>query len=212
MKMRSRFAGCLLLLALAQLGAGAELPPDVRAAIDLKVAEVLRDTGAPGASLAVVKDGAIVYVKAYGDARLGPPPLATAEEMRFSIGSISKQFLAAAILLLSEEGKLSLDDRVVRWLPGLTKAKDITIRQLLSMTAGYSDYWPQDYVMPAMLKPVTAVAILDGWAKNPLDFEPGTKSQYSNTNYVVAGLIAEKAAGQPLFDFLKSRVDRKSVV
>ena len=77
-------------------------------------------------------------------------------EMRYSIGSISKQFTAAAILMLAEEGKLSLDDKVERWLPGLTRANDVTMRQLLSMTSGYQDYWPQDYVMPAMLKPVDA--------------------------------------------------------
>ena len=59
--------------------------------------------------------------------------------MRYSIGSISKQFTAAAILLLAEEGKLSLDDSVARWLPDLTRASDVTIRQLLSMTSGYQD-------------------------------------------------------------------------
>ena len=81
--------------------------------------------------------------------------------MRYSIGSISKQFTAAALLLLAEEGKLSLDDKVIRWLPELTRAGDVTIRQLLSMTSGYQDFWPQDYVMPMMLKPVTAPEIVD---------------------------------------------------
>ena len=202
MRTPTRVFACLLLSAAAALSA-AELPGDARETIDRKVAEVLKETGAPGASLAIVKDGAIVYAKAYGIARLGPPPLPAAESMRYSIGSISKQFTAAAILLLAEEGKVSLDDRVVRWLPGLTRAKDVTIRQLLSMTSGYQDFWPQDYVMPPMRKPVTAEAILERWAKKPLDFEPGTKWQYSNTNYVAAGVIAEKAAGQSLLDFLQ---------
>jgi D-alanyl-D-alanine carboxypeptidase len=65
---------------------------------------------------------------------------------------------------------------------------------MLSMTAGYQDYWRQDYVFPAMLEPTTAQAILDRWARKPLDFEPGTKWQYSNTNYVAAGIIVERAA------------------
>ena len=69
--------------------------------------------------------------------------------MRYSIGSISKQFTAAAILLLAEEKKLSLDDQVGRWLPDLTRASEVTVRQVLSMTSGYQDFWPQDYVMPA---------------------------------------------------------------
>src|SRR5437763_66547 len=126
--------------------------------------------------------------------------------MRYSIGSISKQFTAAAILLLAEEGKLSLDDKVGCWLPDLTRPNEVTIRQLLSMTAGYQDYWPQDYVMPDMLAPVTASAIAQGWAKKPLDFEPGTKWQYSNTNYVIAGMIVQRVAGMPLLEFLQKRV------
>jgi CubicO group peptidase (beta-lactamase class C family) len=182
-----------------------ELPAASRAEIDKAVLEILARSGAPSASVAVVKDGAIVYEHAYGNARLEPLVPATTQ-MRYSIGSISKQFTAAAVLLLAEEGKLSLDDKVVRWLPDLTRAKDITIRQLLSMTSGYQDFWPQDYVMPMMLQPVTPAAIAKGWAQKPLDFEPGTKWQYSNTNYVIAGMIIERAAGQSLMDFLRTRV------
>jgi CubicO group peptidase (beta-lactamase class C family) len=172
---------------------------------DKTVTDLLAKSGAPSASVAIVRDGRIVYEHAYGQARLDPP-LAATPQMRYSIGSISKQFTAAALLLLAEEGKLSLDDKVVRWLPDLTRAKDVTIRQLLSMTSGYQDFWPQDYVMPMMMKPVTPGEILAGWAKIPLDFEPGTKWQYSNTNYVIAGMIAEKVAGMPLLDFLRARV------
>jgi CubicO group peptidase (beta-lactamase class C family) len=126
--------------------------------------------------------------------------------MRYSIGSISKQFTAAAMLLLAEEGKLSLDDRVARWLPDLTRAKDVSVRQLLSMTSGYQDFWPQDYVMPMMLEATTTDEILRVWARKPLDFEPGTEWQYSNTNYVIAGVIVERVAGMPLLDFLRKRV------
>jgi len=172
---------------------------------DKTVTDLLAKSGAPSASVAIVRDGRIVYERAFGNARLDPAMAAT-PQMRYSIGSISKQFTAAAILLLAEEGKLALDDKVVRWLPELTRAKDVTIRQLLSMTSGYQDFWPQDYVMPMMMKPVTPQEILTGWAKIPLDFEPGTKWQYSNTNYVIAGMIAEKVAGMPLLDFLRARV------
>jgi len=152
-----------------------------------------------------VKDGQIVYTKAYGDARLQPQTPAT-PAMRYSIGSISKQFTAAAILLLQEQGKLSLDDKVAKYVPNLTRGNEVTIRQLLSHTSGYQDYWPQDYVMPGMLQPTTAQKILDMWARKPLDFEPGTKWQYSNTNYVIAGVIIEKVAGMPLLRFLQQKV------
>lgn len=192
-------------LAGAPLAAQDALPPATRAAMDQAATAILARTAAPSASLAVVKDGKVAYLKAYGTAVLATKTAAT-PAMTYSIGSISKQFTAAAILLLAEEGKLSLDDPLARWLPHLTRAKDITVRQILSMTSGYQDYWPQDYVMPGMLQPVTAQAILDGWARKPLDFEPGTKWQYSNTNYVIAGQIVEKVSGQPLLDFLRARI------
>jgi D-alanyl-D-alanine carboxypeptidase len=196
--MRIKLTLLVLLLALP-------LAAQDTAAIDKAVADVLAKTGAPSASVAVVKDGKLAYVRAYGQARVEPPMPAT-PQMRYSIGSISKQFTATAVLLLAEEGRLSLDDRVVRWLPELTRAKDVTVRQLLSMTSGYQDYWPQDYVMPMMLEPVTGETITKTWAQKPLDFEPGTKWQYSNTNYVIAGMIVERAAGMPLLDFLQKRV------
>ena len=173
--------------------------------VDSIARQVLQATGAPSASVAVVQAGRLVYAQAYGSAQL-EPPVAARGEMRYSIGSISKQFCATAILLLQQEGKLSLDDPVAKFLPDLTRARDVTIRQLLSHTSGYQDYWPQDYVPLFMLDSVTAQGILERWARKPLDFEPGTQWQYSNTNYVAAGLIVEKASGMPFFEFLRTRI------
>jgi CubicO group peptidase (beta-lactamase class C family) len=155
----------------------------------------------------VVEHGKLVYTHAYGLARLTPPLPAT-PEMRYSIGSISKQFTAAAILLLQEDGKLSLDDTVGKYVPGLTRGNEVTIRQILSHTSGYQDYWPEDYVMTPMLHAESAQQILDTWAKKPLDFEPGTQWQYSNTNYVVAGQIVETVTGHSLMNMLTQRIFR----
>ena len=88
----------------------------------------------------------------------------------------------------------------------MTRAGEVTIRQLLSHTSGYQDYWPQDYVPLFMLDSISAAGILDRWARKPLDFDPGTRWQYSNTNYVIAGLIVEKVTGMPFFEFLRSRI------
>lgn len=185
-------------------GQGA-LPSAQQARIDSVVADTLKATGAPGASIAVVWEGKIAYERAYGSGRLEPPtPAATS--MRYSIGSVSKQFTATALLLLAEEKRLSLDDKVSKWLPNLTRANEVSIHQLLSMMAGYQDYWPHDYVFTAMRQPITARALLDQWARKPLDFDPGAKWQYSNTNYIIAGLIVEKASGMKFFDFLRKRV------
>ena len=167
-----------------------QLPAPLRDDIDKVAREVLGRTGVPSASIAIVKNGQIAYLQAYGDARLDPR-MAARPDMRYSIGSVSKQFTATAILMLAEEGKLSLDDPVGKFLPDLTRANEVTIRELLSHTSGYQDYWPQDYAPPFMLHDVTARDILDRWARKPLDFDPGTKWQYSNTNFVIAGLIAE---------------------
>ena len=175
------------------------------AEVDKAVNDVLAQSGAPSASVAIVKDGKIAYEQAYGLARVEPRTPAT-PAMRYAIGSVSKQFTAAAVLLLVEEGKLSLDDRVVRWFPELTRAKDVTIRHLLTMTSGYRDYWPQDYVMPMMLRDAEPGDILEQWAEKPLDFAPGTKRQYSNTNYTILGLIVERVSGMPLMRFLEQRV------
>jgi CubicO group peptidase (beta-lactamase class C family) len=197
------------LIAIASTGrlaaAQTQLPLGMRASIDSVAHEALARTGAPSASIAIVRDGQLAYANAYGNAHISPPLVATTV-MRYSIGSVSKQFTATGILLLAEQGKLSLEDKVGRWLPALTHANDVTIRQILSMTSGYQDYWPQDYVMPSMLKPITAQQIVDQWGKKPLDFSPGTKWQYSNTNYVIAGLIIEKASGTPFVDFLRQNI------
>jgi CubicO group peptidase (beta-lactamase class C family) len=183
------------------------LDPALQGRIDRIAAQVLEQTGVPSASVAVVKGGKLVYTQAYGKARLDPP-LAATPEMRYSIGSISKQFTAAAILMLQEDGKLSLDDAVGKYVPGLTRGDEVTIRQILSHTSGYQDYWPEDYVMTPTLKAESAQQILDTWAKKPLDFEPGTQWQYSNTNYVIAGRIVEAVTGSSLMDFLTQRVFR----
>ncbi|HYX43329.1 MAG TPA: serine hydrolase domain-containing protein, partial [Pyrinomonadaceae bacterium] len=135
---RSQLLHCCALLALlacANLSvlAQTQLAPELHAQIDKIATDALAKTGVPSASVAVVKNGQIAYVKAYGDARLEPHTPA-APEMRYSIGSISKQFTATAILLLQEQGKLSLDDKVAKFIPDLTRANEVTIRQLLSHT------------------------------------------------------------------------------
>ncbi len=209
MELRKKCIGTVAALLIASIPTFTQtvdtIDPALRSRVDRIAAQVLRQTGVPSASVAVVRHGKLVYTHAYGKARLKPPMAATAE-MRYSIGSISKQFTAAAILLLQQQGKLSLDDAVGQYVPGLTRGDEVTIRQILSHTSGYQDYWPEDYLMTPMVKPTTAQQILDTWAKKPLDFEPGTQWQYSNTNYVIAGAIVEKVSGEKLMDFLGEQI------
>lgn len=183
------------------------LPAATAGGIDAAAAEVLKATGVPSASVAVVQGGKVAYVKAYGMARL-EPPMPAEPRMQYSVGSISKQFTAALVLLLVQDGKVKLDDTVGKYLPELTRANEVTLRQVLSMTSGYQDFWPEDYVMTSMMKPSNPQKILDVWGKKPLDFEPGTQWQYSNTNYVIAGRIAEITGGKPLIEQLQERIFR----
>lgn len=183
----------------------AQSPTAVASVFDRKIAALREAFGVPSVSVAVVKDDQLFYAKAFGDASLaGNTPATTTT--RYAVGSISKQFTAAALLLEQERGKLSLDDKVSKYLPDLTRADEVTIRNLLSHTSGYEDYAPQDYLIPGWTKPTTPAAIMDRWAKKPLNFAPGTQWQYSNTNYVIAAAILVKVSGQQLLPFLKENI------
>jgi D-alanyl-D-alanine carboxypeptidase len=214
----SRFASVMLasnMLLAGTVFAQNTLPAAEQSKVDAIAKQVLEKTGVPSASVGIVTNGKISYLKAYGDAKLHPPVPAE-PQMRYSIGSISKQFTAAAILILQQQGKLSIDDHISKWLPQLTRANEVTLREVLSHTSGYQDYYAEDYSMLPMKHSTTADAILDNWGKKPLDFEPGTQWQYSNTNYVIAGKIVEIVSGMPLMKFLQKNIfmplDMRSVM
>jgi CubicO group peptidase (beta-lactamase class C family) len=190
-------AGCTCAIALS-----AQTTSGWQSRLDSQIASTLAAFEAAGVSVAVVQNGSLVYAKGFGDANIAAR-MPAGTDTRYAVGSISKQFTAAALLLEQERGKLSLDDKVAKYFPNLTRATEISIRQLLSHTSGYEDYAPQDYLIPEWTKPTTPDAILDRWAKKPLNFDPGTRWQYSNTNYVLAGKILEKVSGQSLLPFLK---------
>jgi D-alanyl-D-alanine carboxypeptidase len=182
-----------------------QLSPDTEAKIAALAEKVLADSGVPSASIGIVQNGKVAYAHAFGLARVNPPIQAEAS-MAYPIGSISKQFTAAAVLLLQQQGKLSLSDPVSKYFPELTRASDVTILNLLTHTSGYQDYAPQDYTIPAWKLPGDPLKLVHEFAGKPLDFDPGTQWQYSNTNYVIAALIVQKVSGQPFATFLKEHV------
>ncbi len=194
-----------LALALAGAAAAQTLPAATRARVDALAGAALRQLGAPSASVAIALDGHLAYVQAYGDGRIAPRVAAT-PAMRYSVGSISKQFTAAAVMLLVQRHKLRLSDPVAKFVPGLTQGEQVTVRELLSHTSGYEDYAPQDYMIPAWLQPTTPEAVVNHWARLPLNFPPGTEWQYSNTNYKIAGLIVEKLTGESLMTYLQAHI------
>jgi CubicO group peptidase (beta-lactamase class C family) len=204
--MRAKLLYLLVLttVTICAVGAIPDATP-MKAQIDAAAQEWLATSGAPSASVAVVQNGVVAYARAYGKAQLSPAMSATTAT-RYAVDSVSKEFTAAAVLLLVQQGKLSLDDKVEKWFPDLGDASKVTVRQLLTHTSGIRDYWPQDFVPPQMLRAASVTAIMDEWARRPLDFEPGAQWQYSNTGYVVAGAIVEKETGQKLVDFLQQRI------
>ncbi len=192
-------------LSACTLSASAQMSPEAQQQVVSATETILKDSGVPSASLGIVENGKIVYSHAFGLAHVQPPLQANAD-MAYPIGSISKQFTASAILLLQQQGKLSVDDPVSKYFPELTAASKVTIRNLLTHTSGYQDYAPQDYTIPAWKMPGDPLKVVHEFAGKPLDFEPGTQWQYSNTNFVLAALIVQKVSGEPFAKFLRQNV------
>lgn len=184
---------------------GPQMGRDSSDAIDKIVQQSLSEDSAPSASVAIVRGGHMLYAKAFGKSSLERPVRAT-PETRYQLASISKTFVAQAILLLVAEKRLSLDDKVSRWYPDLTGANEITLRQLLAHTSGFPDHYPQSYPAGPRRARATPDAIIEEWGRHPLLFTPGTQYRYSNLEYLIAGRIVEKVSGGPLFQFMSRRI------
>jgi CubicO group peptidase (beta-lactamase class C family) len=203
---RSLQATALLLATLpALLAANAQLSPATVATLESSVRAALAQTGTPSAQIGIVMDGVVVYTGAFGLAQTSPA-IASTPDMPYRVGSVSKQFTAAAVMVLVERGKLRLDDPVSTWFPEFGHAHEITLRMLLNQVSGYSDDYTEDYLTPEMAAPIDPYALIEEWTAKPLDFPPGTRWQYSNTNYGLAGLIVQKVAGEPFFQFLRTNI------
>lgn len=174
-------------------------------ALDAFVADHVRKNEYVGLSVAVMRDGNVAFQKTYGKAYVPDGP-AVAADTPFAIGSVTKQFVCAAIFLLQEDGKLSVDDKVAKWYPSLTRANDITLYDLMTHTSGYPDYYPLDFLDRRMRKAITHDDLIREYAGGKLDFEPGTKWSYSNTGYTILGRVVERVSGQPLGTFLERRI------
>ena len=150
--------------------------------------------------------GKILFQHGYGLAtRNGSVPFK--DRTRFDIGSISKQFTAAAILLLQEQGKLRTSDRLAQLLPAediSPQWSKITLRQLLSHTSGLKDY--TGFLSMEMSREHTPSELLAAVKNEPLSFKPGERFDYSNTNYLLLGLVVQKVSGMPYCRFLRERI------
>jgi D-alanyl-D-alanine carboxypeptidase len=160
------------------------------------------EAGAPGV-VGLVRTGERTWQGASGLGDLPAKRPARAGD-RFRIGSVTKSFVATLVLQLVGEGRLGLDDNLERWLPGLVPNGDkMTVRQLLNHTSGLFNYTDDLPEPPRRFRPRELVAIATG--HKPL-FAPGTEFSYSNTNYILAGMLVERVSGQPLADQLQQRI------
>ena len=163
------------------------------------------DGNVPGASLLVIRDGKPLVRRSYGLSNVEDRTVAT-PATNYRLASVTKQFTAASILLLAEDGKLSLDDSLRKWLPSLPDvANAMTLRQVLSHMSGLIDY--EDVIpatMTAQLHDSDVLKILD--TQNRTYFPPGTSYRYSNSGYSLLALIVGKASGNDFATFLKQRI------
>jgi D-alanyl-D-alanine carboxypeptidase len=171
------------------------------AALQKQLDRVL-EAGAPGV-VGLVRAGERTWQGASGLGDLDANRPARASD-RFRIGSVTKSFVATLVLQLVGEGRLRLDDNLERWLPGLVPGDErVTVRQLLNHTSGLYDYSDDLSGPPRRFRPRGLVAIATG--HKPL-FAPGTEFSYSNTNYILAGLLVERVTGRRLADQLEQRI------
>ncbi len=175
------------------------------AAIDAMARQTLASGKAPGFSLAVEWRGKPYFLGGYGLADADKAVKTTAET-RYAIGSLSKQFAAVSVLQLSEQGKLTLEDKLARYLPTLPNAGQITLRMLLNQTSGLHNYpntREHDWPMRGVIATSKLVEIL---ATDKPDFAPGTRFEYSNTNYLALAAIVAQVAGEPYGEYLQRHV------
>lgn len=172
--------------------------------IDAAVRSLLRRYRTPGAAIAVIQDGRLRYLKAYG-LRDRARRLPVRTDTPFEIGSITKQFTAAAIVQLQERGKLGLDRPLADYLPDAPHAREVSLRQLLGHSSGLVDYFQGEEIEVDRLaaQPIAADRLLARVAGQPLRFEPGSRFAYSNTGYALLGQVIEKVSGERYRDYLQ---------
>lgn len=176
--------------------------------VDKFVRAVMQERRVPGAAVAVVKNGKVVKKQGYGVASVEFNVPVTAETV-FEIGSITKQMTGAGILLLTEEGKINLDEKISVYLPNTPEAwRNVTVRNLLTHTSGIKSYTGIG-VGFELTKRLKRDDFIKALANYPLDFETGSRYSYSNSGYNLLGFIIEAASGKSYWDFMRERIFQK---
>lgn len=194
-------------LATAPAAPSYHLSASQAARIDDAVRTHMDKDGEPGVALGIFSRGTVVYAKGYGLADRSRQLPVRADTV-FESGSLAKQFTATAVMMLLEQGRISLDDSIARYFPDAPKTwRPIRIKNLLSHTSGIEDYADDDHADDFdMHSNPTESQILRKFEAMPLDFSPGAKYDYSNTNYALLGFIIERVSGQSYASFLRAHI------
>jgi len=176
--------------------------PDKEALADAVFNRVIKGDS-PGAAVIVSKDGKIIYQKGFGYADV-EKHIPITVDTKFRTGSITKQFTASAILKLQEEGKLSVNDKLSKFIPDFNRGDEVTIHHLLTHTSGIPDYMGKPDFDKTVAPGAKPEEIINFFKNDKLVFNPGDNWSYSNSGYFILGYIVEKVSGQPLDDYLKS--------
>jgi len=208
MSRRGRLLACLLAAGLAVTAYGCK-PPEregLAGEIDAIVLSAMEEGPIAGVSVAVARGSRIVHMDGYGYADLENEIEVTPETV-FKIGSITKLFTAAAIVGLEDEGDLSFDDLVTDYIPDYPgNASEVSISSLLSHTSGIKNYTTMDRWWETLALEMSPRRLIGIFENEPFDFRPGTRFSYSNSGYVLLGLIAEEVSGQPFGGLLNERL------
>jgi CubicO group peptidase (beta-lactamase class C family) len=175
--------------------------PDKEKLADAVFNKVIKGNS-PGASVLVAKDGKIIYQKAFGYADVGNHVPFT-PETKSRIGSITKQFIASAILKLQEEGKISVNDKLSKFIPDFPRGDEVTIHHLLTHTSGIHSFTSKLDFMKNVTVEIKPEDMINSIKKDPYDFNPGEKWLYNNSGYFILGYIIEKITGEPYENYLK---------
>lgn len=193
------------LLAL-QAGCGADVPPDLDAAIEHIVLEAMEEGPITGVAVGVARGTRVVHRSGYGFADV-ENRIAVTPETVFRIGSITKQFTAAMVVDLAEEGRLALDDWLTEYLPDYPGyGSEVTIEHLLTHTSGIRNYTTLDTWWETLAVELAPRRLIATFEHEPFDFRPGTRFSYSNSGYVLLGWIVEQVTGQPYGGALNERL------
>ncbi len=170
------------------------------------VAQYYNDANAPGATVLVAKNGKAIYRKAVGKSNLELDVDMIPENV-FMLASITKQFTAVAILMLEEQGKLSLDDPITKFIPDYpTHGKTITVHHLLNHTSGIKSYTSIGDLKQVARQDKTLDELIDFFKNEPMDFDPGEDFRYNNSGYVLLGKIIEVASGETYANFINNHI------